>query len=558
MEFCTTPTSLSLQDLITAPARAESLLELLTPDQIFAIEQTLGKVKKRRLDKEDTIMTETAAATTAAADATAAASLSTSVTMTTTNTTNPTTPTTTTTTDASPKSTATKPPTTPNEPVTEMRDGIEWVSFVYSHNRTLKRYSIRTDLLQVDTLSIDDKFKSENCVYPRANLPKEEYHGNRWAYETECNVLGWKLAWLNKEEIAGKRGLIQRAVDSYRNRYPSMRSRRVARQEKLMNGTLRKRKHREGDDQDEMSTTISGVTIQSAHHPKTIAIEDTVNNQRFRIKINVESVDLEEINIEFRKANCPYPRVMNIAQPVNNARWLEETMCNELAWKLAWLNPRHLAGKKNMLQRALDIYRSKFMPSLQPRKNSRRIAPIPPPTSTIISQQATLLDLLPTTSTVPLTADALSAQNALFEKANPTDIGSPAMSNMSGTTESLDFADCFSLAEEEPSNKEEAEAAAAVFCSMLLQQEPMSYVDNTSIEDTNSLRMNSTSSYSSDSTACTPSPTTVPIQDPFTADFFDQFMMPTDDPFYMMDNPDLSKLYNTTIDQSFFSLDPLF
>lgn len=181
-------------------------------------------------------------------------------------------------------------------------------------------------------------------VYPRANLPKEEYHGNRWAYETECNVLGWKLAWLNKEEIAGKRGLIQRAVDSYRNRYPSMRSRRVARQEKLLNGTLRKRKHREGEstENDESlagvaaTTTPTPTTIQSAHHPKTIAIEDTVNNQRFRIKINVESVDLEEINIEFRKANCPYPRVMNITQPPvsNNTRWLEETMCNELAWKL--------------------------------------------------------------------------------------------------------------------------------------------------------------------------------------------------------------------------------
>lgn len=129
MEFCTTPTSLSLQDLITAPARAESLLELLTPDQILAIEQTLGKVKKRRLDKEDTTMSEPAAIV-----------------------------------DALPKPIATKPSTTPNEPVTEMRDGIEWVSFVYSHNRTLKRYSIRTDLLQVDTLIIDDKFKSENCV----------------------------------------------------------------------------------------------------------------------------------------------------------------------------------------------------------------------------------------------------------------------------------------------------------------------------------------------------------------------------------------------------------
>lgn len=215
-----------------------------------------------------------------------------------------------------------------------------------------------------------------------------------------------------------------------------------------------------------------------------------------------------------------------------------------------------------MLQRALDIYRSKFMPSLQPRKNSHRIAPIPPPTSTTsttISQQATLLDLLSTTPTVPLTADALSAQNALFEKSNPNaNIGSPAMSNMSGTTESLDFADCFSLADEEPSNKEEAEAAAAVFCNMLLQQEPMSFIENTPLEESSSVRMNSTSSYSSDSTACTPSPTTLPIQDPFTADFFDQFMMPTDDPFYMMDTTDITKLYNTTIDQTLFSLDPLF
>ena len=61
------------------------------------------------------------------------------------------------------------------------------------------------------------------------------------------------MAWLNKEEIAGKRGLIQRAVDSYRNRYPSMRSRRVARQEKLMNGTLRKRKNREEEEEKTLS-----------------------------------------------------------------------------------------------------------------------------------------------------------------------------------------------------------------------------------------------------------------------------------------------------------------
>ncbi|KAL7322021.1 hypothetical protein PS15p_212115 [Mucor circinelloides] len=572
MDFCTTdtdntmlhsPTSLRLEDLIAAPAKAEFLLELLTPDQISAIEQTLGKVKRRRLNKSP-ITTTTTTTTTTATKATPSPSLSPA---------NPTSPISTTSTTTSALKQSNNSTSTPNEPVTEMKDGVEWVSFVYSHNRTLKRYSIRTDLQQIDISVIDDKFKSENCVYPRANLPKEEYHGNRWAYETECNVLGWKLAWLNKDEIAGKRGLIQRAVDSYRNRYPSMRSRRVARQEKLMNGTLRKRKHREGDaenDQD-MSSSLSGVTIQSAHHPKTIAIEDA-NNQRFRIKINVESVDLEEINIEFRKANCPYPRVMNITQPnPPSSRWLEETMCNELAWKLAWLNPRHLAGKKNMLQRALDIYRSKFMPSLQPRKNSNRVAPIPPPSLTnTVSQQASLMDLLPVScsNTVPLTADALSAQNALYEKNDIVVAASPAMSNMSGTTESLDFADCFSLADEE--NKEDAAAnaaAAAVFCDLLLQDSSVLF-DNT---NNTSARMNSTSSYSSDSTACTPSPT-MPT-DPFSADFFDNFIMSsstTDDPFYNMvidssatttTAADLSKLYNTTIEDTFTAgnlLDPLF
>jgi hypothetical protein len=135
MDLCTSldtlhnsPTSLSLQDLLNAPAQAESLLELLTPAQILAIEQTLGKVKRRRLDKYNS---------------------------------KPVTP------SPSPAPPAIKTPqtnTTPSEPVTEIKDGVEWVSFVYSHNRTLKRYSIRTDLQNIDISVMDDKFKSENCV----------------------------------------------------------------------------------------------------------------------------------------------------------------------------------------------------------------------------------------------------------------------------------------------------------------------------------------------------------------------------------------------------------
>ncbi|KAL0140062.1 hypothetical protein V8B55DRAFT_1503808 [Mucor lusitanicus] len=131
---------------------------------------------------------------------------------------------------------------TAHEPVSKIIDGIEYITFLYSHDRLVKEYTVRTD---VDNVNIDDitmDFRIQNAIYPRANVDKSEYDGNRWDYETTCNQLGWKLCWLNKDQLFGRRGLIQRAVDSYRNRHAEMRSRRVTRQEKVANGTLRKRR----------------------------------------------------------------------------------------------------------------------------------------------------------------------------------------------------------------------------------------------------------------------------------------------------------------------------
>jgi hypothetical protein len=95
-------------------------------------------------------------------------------------------------------------------------------------------YTIRCDVesVVVDTLSQD--FKTENCVYPRACCSKDQYRGNRLVYETECNAVGWALAELNPA-LRAKRGLIQRAVDSWRNsnQDPRLRSRRVRRQAKM-------------------------------------------------------------------------------------------------------------------------------------------------------------------------------------------------------------------------------------------------------------------------------------------------------------------------------------
>lgn len=113
-------------------------------------------------------------------------------------------------------------------------NGVQWIAFEYSRDRVKMEYTIRCDVESVNQEELSAEFKTENCVYPRACCPKEQYRGNRLQYETECNTVGWALAQLNPP-LRGKRGLIQRAVDSWRNsnQDPRLRSRRVRRMAKM-------------------------------------------------------------------------------------------------------------------------------------------------------------------------------------------------------------------------------------------------------------------------------------------------------------------------------------
>ncbi|KAK5219473.1 hypothetical protein LTR72_007857 [Exophiala xenobiotica] len=115
-------------------------------------------------------------------------------------------------------------------------NGVQWIAFEYSRDRVKMEYTIRCDVESVDANVMSQEFKAENCVYPRACVAKDQYKGNRLAYETDCNQVGWALAELNPC-LRGKRGLIQRAVDSWRNsnQDPRLRSRRVRRQAKMNN-----------------------------------------------------------------------------------------------------------------------------------------------------------------------------------------------------------------------------------------------------------------------------------------------------------------------------------
>ncbi|KAI6088460.1 hypothetical protein F4821DRAFT_257959 [Hypoxylon rubiginosum] len=127
------------------------------------------------------------------------------------------------------------PATTPLV-VRQDNNGVQWIAFEYSRDRVKMEYTIRCDVESVNTDELGSEFKTENCVYPRACCPKDQYRGNRLQYETECNTVGWALAQLNPC-LRGKRGLIQRAVDSWRNsnQDPRLRSRRVRRMAKMNN-----------------------------------------------------------------------------------------------------------------------------------------------------------------------------------------------------------------------------------------------------------------------------------------------------------------------------------
>ncbi|KAI9812217.1 MAG: hypothetical protein M1832_000486 [Thelocarpon impressellum] len=125
------------------------------------------------------------------------------------------------------------PATTPLV-VRQDNNGVQWIAFEYSRDRVKMEYTIRCDVESVNVETLGQDFKTENCVYPRACCRKDDYRGNRLNYETECNTVGWALAELNPP-LRGKRGLIQRAVDSWRNsnQDPRLRSRRVRRMAKI-------------------------------------------------------------------------------------------------------------------------------------------------------------------------------------------------------------------------------------------------------------------------------------------------------------------------------------
>ncbi|KAI5180340.1 hypothetical protein NEOKW01_0644 [Nematocida sp. AWRm80] len=212
-------------------------------------------------------------------------------------------------------------------------------------------FSIKYDIENVDLEKMTEKFKMDNSIYPRANVPIDAYTGNRWEYETEVNKLAWKLTALNPALLYGKKGIVQRAVDSYRNLNKSTSSRRVVRMKKMTDGTLRKR---QADTQ-----TFDTDTTVLTWSQKGIT-------KKCRIRIDIETIDYDKIDSEFKITYSVFSGEFD-DQSFGLGKWENMNEDNVLAVKLAFLNVENtlfwnavkVTDKVTMLRKAVEAYKSK-------------------------------------------------------------------------------------------------------------------------------------------------------------------------------------------------------
>lgn len=213
-------------------------------------------------------------------------------------------------------------------------------------------FSIKYDIENVDTDKMTEKFKMDNSVYPRANVQQERYLGNRWEYETEVNRLAWKLTALNPTLLYGKKGIVQRAVDSFRNLHRSTSSRRVVRMKKMNEGTLRKR-------QPDSSSINSPSAVSVTWTQKGIS-------KKCKVRIDIETIDYDKIDSEFRMKYSVFSGEFD-DQSFGLGKWENMNEDNILAVKLAFLNVDNTTfwnaakatDKVTMLRKAVEAYKTK-------------------------------------------------------------------------------------------------------------------------------------------------------------------------------------------------------
>ncbi|RMZ78453.1 hypothetical protein DV737_g3863, partial [Chaetothyriales sp. CBS 132003] len=249
-------------------------------------------------------------------------------------------------------------------------NGVQWIAFEYSRDRVKMEYTIRCDVESVNIDTLSQEFKSENCVYPRACVPKEQYKGNRLASASTTWISrpSWfdvdagaqrKAAWIRPEAMApsaysgtpqqyrqgsasshmgSPNDLRQAQVFPGYQTYPTVPTTMGPSMSPSIQGGMHHLARPGGPaamasasarrrSQDDIA--LFG-DVPEEKRRKFILVEDTQKASRVRVKVTLDQIEMSEIPDSYRKQNSVFPRayfpvqMQTAREPSRHDRFVEE------------------------------------------------------------------------------------------------------------------------------------------------------------------------------------------------------------------------------------------
>lgn len=232
--------------------------------------------------------------------------------------------------------------------ITAKENGEIWMKFKAKDSDYIHKLRVDIDPCHSEQTLMSAEFKEANSIFSEAKSQSEK----------DINSLGLRLAFLNPQILGNNKSLLQEAVDAFQVFFPGM---FPSQQESLTpNGLLPSTSQGLG------STDLSGLS-----GAMVVNIFSKQSSTSLLLRADLDSVDLDTLSEDFKRENCVYPRALQgtkRGQPegklsdAKRERLKVEGLCNQWAWKLAYLNPGDLAGNLPRLQCALDTYRNSFTP----------------------------------------------------------------------------------------------------------------------------------------------------------------------------------------------------
>ena len=241
-------------------------------------------------------------------------------------------------------------------------NGVTWILVHYSLRGIETTFSLRMDIESVDVSKIDAELKQEHAIYRRA---LERGRGDkRWLYEKECNEVGFALISLNPQLRGLGRGLLQRAVDSFRNLDHNLASRRVRKYSEPEANVNEEFDPVNDIEVSKLVTVANNATSSTEKSPLVwMLLYDPMCKRQRRINLQFGRLDVGRIPDAFKREYAVFPRVLDSPRQLypNREQWY-----NEIGYLIACLNVKVFTGRKDQFLRfAVYCYKQAAHPRAQ-------------------------------------------------------------------------------------------------------------------------------------------------------------------------------------------------